>query len=154
MGNLTKPIQALIDRLTAQTATGGMLDGFKFIAAPTTNVHGEKDLPNVRLTVPEYVETLRAASRTQTLTVHVVLSTKRTTNSNSLIEHFTDLEKLLDAIDCDPDNDSAPDLGLNQTLAFPLSVATGQQYALDLSINTELTLTLVARASQRGSMRV
>ncbi len=159
MGNLSRPIAALIDRLTFHCGPGQILDGFTFEPQPASHVGGQKDLPTIAFKLPGPSESYAGWSVVNTITVALVVSTKRQT-ANALVEHLNAVEKVLDAIDTDGDGEV--NLGLAYqaagekpvpTLRVPITVRAGGQYALDLSINTELTLMLEARPAGRGSRR-
>jgi len=151
MGNYSAPIEKLVTRLNFHTGTGQILDGWKFEAVPVQATDGLKDLPGIRLYIPTASEAERGAFVIPSLTVNILLSTKRTTTPNALTEHLKALEKLLDAIDTD--ENGKVDAGLGGSLRSRLTARTGAQYMLDVSVNTELTLNLEPRAAARGSRR-
>ena len=152
MAMFTKPITNLIARLNFHVGVGRILAGFKFEAVPHPSTDGMKDLPGIRLYIPSMTEAYRGSNFVvPSMKVNILLATKRTGNPNAIAAHCTALEKLLDALDLSESGEVDP--GLVGALRTPMTAATGEQYMLDLSVNTELTLNLEPRASARGSRR-
>jgi hypothetical protein len=128
---------------------GRILAGFKFEAVPAATTEGVKDLPGIRLYIPGVTEIYRGAFVAPGMTVNLLLATRRTTDPNAIVEHLKALEKLMDALDKNAQGEVDP--GLGGSLRTPMTLRTGSQYVLDLSVNSELTLTLEPRAAARGS---
>ncbi len=149
MGMLSKPIEKLIARLAHHAGTGQLLAGWKIQAAPAPAIDGTRDLPCVQIKVPTPSESYRQAFVVPSMTVGLVVSTRRAASPNAITEHCAAVEKLLDALDLDDAGKVDP--GLCGTLRAPMTFRAGQQNVLDVSVNTELTLTLEPRAAVRGS---
>lgn len=149
-GIYSKPVELLVARLQGHAATGKILEGFKFAPLPVEDAGGKQDLPSVRLWIPSVSEGYRPqfvwGARLQ---FNLTVATAREGGIVGLMEA---VEKVMDAAETDPTT-NAVDPGLSGTLMTPFSMAVQNVFALDLSLNAELTLQLEPRPRDRGRRR-
>lgn len=103
MGRYSTPIGSLIARLkyhaTPHQTPARRLAGFKIIETPTTETEGEKDLPNVRVVIPDFNEHFVAARNLDgKIEIKILIGSAR---AKGLVVLMQVIERVLDAIQTD-----------------------------------------------------
>jgi hypothetical protein len=159
MGNYAKPIKEVLDRLTYHCQEGQMLAGMVYYEKPEVKIDGLKDFPYVMVMIPTLKEaslgsSLAAGLKTiadAMLTVPLVVGVARD-KKNSLVTLYEWCERVLDAIETRPDGSGTVDLNLTTTGSIK-SATVDRNFALDLSLNAGITITVEPRKFYRGSRR-
>lgn len=152
MGKISAPIERVIKRMEFHSNHASrILGGFKWVPFPMTEADGQKDFPTVRLWIPQLSEDYRPSNLaigTLRLGLHVATERKL-----GMAVHMEALEKVLDALETTAADQATIDLGFNGTLRKPMSMAVGNVFALDISVNSEILLTLDLIPYERGRRR-
>lgn len=152
MPTYSTPVADIIDRLNYHTKAGQtpnrILAGWKFESIPTSSTEGPKDLPSIRIYVPEVKGKYRPARNEDgTMTFKLLISTKR---SDGLVAHLQGVEKVMDAL-----NHNTSGLIKNIAgLAKPWEWETGENYIVDHSISSEINMALMLQAVELGNRRI
>ena len=104
MGRYSIPVDGLIAGLSyvawSKQNPPRLLDGLKIIPAPRRETEGLKDLPCVRIVIPDFDEVFAPARNIDgTLKVKLTVSDER---SKGIANALLTVEKVLDAIQTDP----------------------------------------------------
>lgn len=137
---------ALLARLNYHKGDGLLLDGIKVKEFPESEISGHKDLPQVGVFIPDIFETFSwRAPTSASMTLRISISTKRGA-TNPLQTHLEWIEKVLDALETTHDGAANKDSTLDGTIRKPFDVSLGNAFAEEISLNSQLTLTVVPRA--------
>lgn len=112
-GKYSRPLADFLARIDfhAQDVAGRILRGWHWdvsskakgidgLAVPTMSIRGLKDLPGLRIYLPELSETFRPARHTDGLiTINILVSTKRT---DGVIDWVNGIQKVVDALQNSP----------------------------------------------------
>lgn len=136
MGKYSAIVQAISDRLDGHAVSGGILDGFRIKATPEKEVLGEQDVKVVAMMIPDIEERwVGQDDGMTTLTLNLVVSTRR---KDGPVVHVQAVEALLDALERTPGGAYTPTLG--GLLREPYGASIGNQVLLQLSLNTEISM--------------
>lgn len=155
MGNYSRPIQEVLDRLAYHTADlpGRMLRGLRYVPTPVVEVTGLTDLPCVALYVPKLRENYVVRRVSGQLSWSLIVAVRRQSEqSNAVVTLMEWIEKVLDAIETRADGSEQVNTNIGGTTK-PFEAAQVNAFALDLSINAEITLSIEPRPCARGSRR-
>ena len=137
MGRYSSILEALIARIESHQAADGLLEGWKLVVDPTQEVEGKKDLPVIRLLLPETVESISPVLIADgVLTINLTISTSR---KDGLLAFMQGLETVLDALVTN--DEGVIDLSIDGTLCAPATIAAREVHALDLSYNAVIEIT-------------
>lgn len=156
MGKYTRPTQELIDRMVYHTAKAQSparrLEGLTFVPFGQQRTEAQDTLPYCEFKGPVIVETLRAGARrglTQgSMTFGFEIAVQRTKGHPELMAQ---VEKVMDALETDTFGNVNP--SLNGTLK-PFSMSITSNFALDLTLNAVISLTVEPLPSERGQRRI
>lgn len=148
MGNYSAPIKEVIDRLTFHTGSGQLLAGLKFRSVPQAQVDGRDDLPNLTLMAPRITEGYRVDNIVGRITVELGLSVERANGMEVLMQW---VEKVLDALEMTGSDPTIYNPNLKSMKPFEASVPN--TFALDLSLNAHITITIEPKPRHRGNRR-
>lgn len=150
MGCYTRPLQEILDRLEYHSAVAGrILWGARYVPLPVVEVTGLTDLPCVALYVPRIRETYQVRRIQSSLSWSLMVAVRR---EDSVIVLMEWVEKVLDAIERKADTTALVDTNIGGTTK-PFEASVVNAFALDLSLNAEITLTIEPRPCLRGSRR-
>lgn len=152
MSDIATPIETLIARLQYQAADvdGRLLRGTTIHPAPLADVKGATDFPYVMVMIPDYSEQNHArALINPVLTLRLVVSVAATPAETGLTRLLRQTAAVLNSLERTIDGNDRVDPNLNDTTK-PFSASTGDNFALDLSLNAQLTITIEPRPFQRG----
>ncbi len=149
MGVLSAPITEIEARLQYHGRSTGILGGFRIEVNQTIMVGGQADLPAIRLNLPNTSEVRRGRNIVvPTLEISVTVSTDR---NRGIACHLGAIEKVMDALETSITGQVDP--GLNGTLRAPILMSSGSQNALELSLNSDLSLKLETQCSPFANRR-
>ena len=134
-------------------ASGRLLYGVKFQPYPLEETEGLKDLPMIRLWIPDFNETFRPRTLAKAgMTMNVSVSVARKQGIAVLVQW---VEKVMDALDIKADGSGDIDPMLNGTIRLPFSIHTIPGMVHSNSVTQQLTLQFVPRKTpQRGKRRL
>jgi hypothetical protein len=155
MGSYSPIVTEIVARLTYHKASAGrILYGVKsFAPYPLEETEGLKDLPAIRIWIPDFHEQFRARTIPKaSISLNVSVSTARKDGVPNLVAW---VEKTLDALDVKADGSGDIDPMMNSTLRIPFSITSTPGMVHTNSITQLLTLSLVPRKSPlRGKRRL
>lgn len=153
MGNLTRPIQEVIDRLQYQAGLADperILHGAIIRDIPIVTIESLKDFPSVSVFIPSIRETYRPKDLAlPSISIPIVVSTER---EKGLLHLYEWVERVIDALEVKRDGSGHVDPNLVAT-SKPFAVSVGNNFALELSLNAQLTITIDPRPVLRGTRR-
>jgi hypothetical protein len=149
VSDLGTPLEEIVARLRYQAVAGAgrLLDGWKVHPVPVADVKGLTDFPYVMLFIPDYAETVHVSNLINPrLTVRLFVARKAKDGIPALMRSVA---AVLNAIERTRDGQDRVDPNLNETTR-PIAVSTGENFALDLSLNAQLTITIEPKPFRRG----
>lgn len=143
----------IISRLTYHTVDAQvparMLDGWKFEAVPVASVEGLKDLPALRLYLPDVKGDYRPARNEQSeMEFRMIVATKR---EDGLVAHFQAVEKVMDALNYTP---AGVLTNAFAGTAKPWSWKTSDNNIVDSSLNSQITIIIEPKVVELGKRRL
>jgi hypothetical protein len=156
MGTYSTPIKNLFDRLVYHTTAGQMplrlLDGWKFEPVPRQSVEGLTDLPAVSLYIPNLTATFRPTRQEEMkMSVNLLVSVKRDSGDDSLVQLIQAVELVMDAINYDETGALKP--VIKGTLK-PFSWSMTGNFVVDTSLNGQVSISLDPRIVELGRRRI
>lgn len=147
------PMADIIARLKFHTTLGQtpkrMLDGWKFEDVPLTDVEGLKDLPGVRIYVPDVGGDYRPSrNESGTMKVRLVLATSR---KLGLVEHLKGVELVMDALNY---SDASGQVKWLAGSVKPWSWSTEDNFIVDTSINSQVSIVIEPKVVEIGKRRL
>lgn len=150
MGRYASILSALVARIEGHRAEGGLLAAYKFEQTPIKEPEGQKDLPVLRLWLPDINEAAHAINIVDgTFGLKLTISCARKLGLVALMEQ---VEIVIDTIETDPATGET-DLSLSNTLARPMIVQVKDSFILDLSSNVHIYISALPKAVARGRRR-
>jgi hypothetical protein len=149
MGRYSSIVAALTARLNAHRVEDGLLAGFNYQETPVKDVEGQSDLPMIRQFIPSIGEKLHSNKIVDgSFDLNLTLSTDR---ADGLAAHLGKLERLMDAIETDPDDGLDDCLG--KTTIKPITFSVKEPFMSELSITSQLTISAQPKLCSRGNRR-
>lgn len=150
-GEISAPITEAIARLQYHAEAADpvrMLDGWRIISQPIREVEGQKDFPFVLVQVPNLTGDFRP-TRHEDYSLQLILgvSVSKEEGVDGLFERVA---KVLNALETTRDGRFNIDPGLSNSIMKPFSWTASQNFALDLSLNANITVTMQPRRGTRG----
>lgn len=150
MGRYSNVVQALIERINSHLATDGLLEGFKFADTPIDDPEGQSDFPVLRLWLPDMTELAHGRNFVDgTMGLKLTVSTSKAAGVVDFVEH---VELVLDALELNDQGEK--DLSMGGTLARPLTATVRDCFALGLSLNAHVHLSVLPKPKARGARRI
>lgn len=161
-GKYSRPLADFLARIAFQSAdvSGRILRGWHWdvsskatgaaaLAVPTMSIRGLKDLPGVRIYLPDISETFRPARHTDgVFTIKLLVSTLRTDGAVAWVDG---IQKVIDALQNTPTDPWEPKAiaGTVQHFAWK----TEDNFILDNSLNAHLSISLHPQVGDVGKHR-
>ena len=149
MSRFSTPVQAVIDRLQAQIATGKILDGWRFIPVPRTEGTGVSDFPSVRC---QRVTINEEPVRRDITDAGIDLVLEVATSKSSFPLHLTAVASVMDSIETA--TDGATDETIDGTTQFSLAAESEPSEASGNALYTLVTVKLRTKPFLRASRRL
>lgn len=155
MGRYSSVVDAINRRINAHRAAGQMLAGIKFSDTPVVDVEGQSDFPIIRHWLPELGERPNGgwAIIDGLMTLNLTVSTSRKVG---LVAHIEKLELVMDALETPIDGEAAGEgeLTVEGATAKPAVLAMKDPFVTDLSINSQITISVLPKPVSRGRRRI
>ncbi len=149
MGRYSAVVTALIDRVQSHLAPGKLLDGYKWEEVPTKEVEGIKDLPVIRLFLPDLKEVPHTSDIVDgEMTFKMTVSTKK---SEGIPAFLLKVETVMDALELDVNLNV--NMRLNGTLKKPMNISLQDSYATEISLTAQLLISCLPQFVTRGERR-
>lgn len=155
-GKYSTPLADFVTRLKWHAAPGRILAGWKWditakggLTIPTMSIRGIRDLPHLRLYLPDITGSFRPSRHTDgQITFNLLVSTQRT---KDVVEFVRGIEKVIDALQL-----TATDPPVAKALAGSLKhfewKAT-DHFILEQSCNAQVSITVHPRVGDVGNNR-
>lgn len=152
MSDVATPIEKILERLNyqAEDVDGRLLRGVIIHPAPVADVKGLTDFPYVMVMIPDYSEQNHpAALINPVLVVRMVVTVAANPAATALARLLRQVNAVLNSLERTVDGQNLVDPNLNETTK-PLVASSGDNFALDLSLNAQLTITIEPKPFHRG----